>query len=184
MRKFLLGTVGAMVLIGAATTANAAPLVISPGTTTVVTPPDSGTFGNSFNPAMPGMFTDTYGIDLSGPSLGNGSLISVSLNAGNNIDFACMACSVMFDSTAFTLMSSGGLDVFTLNPTSLSAGLHALTITGNIVSGPSAAYSGTVNFNLPVPEPATWAMMLLGFAGIGLSMRRRQPATAALMQVA
>jgi hypothetical protein len=29
-----------------------------------------------------------------------------------------------------------------------------------------------------VPEPATWAMMLLGFAGIGLAMRRRRPAIA------
>lgn len=27
-----------------------------------------------------------------------------------------------------------------------------------------------------VPEPATWAMMLLGFAGIGMAFRRRQPA--------
>jgi hypothetical protein len=26
----------------------------------------------------------------------------------------------------------------------------------------------------PVPEPATWAMMLLGFAGIGAVMRRRR----------
>lgn len=26
----------------------------------------------------------------------------------------------------------------------------------------------------PVPEPATWAMMLVGFAGIGYSMRRRR----------
>jgi hypothetical protein len=35
----------------------------------------------------------------------------------------------------------------------------------------------------PVPEPATWAMMLLGFAGIGISMRRRR-AKPALMQIA
>ena len=26
----------------------------------------------------------------------------------------------------------------------------------------------------PVPEPATWAMMLLGFGGIGMAMRRRR----------
>lgn len=26
----------------------------------------------------------------------------------------------------------------------------------------------------PVPEPATWAMMLLGFGGIGMAMRRKQ----------
>lgn len=34
----------------------------------------------------------------------------------------------------------------------------------------------------PVPEPATWAMMLLGFGGIGMAMRRRR--SGALMQVA
>ena len=35
-----------------------------------------------------------------------------------------------------------------------------------------------VNFsiaqNAAVPEPATWAMMLIGFGGIGVSLRRRK----------
>jgi hypothetical protein len=35
-----------------------------------------------------------------------------------------------------------------------------------------------------VPEPATWAMMLVGFAGIGMAMRRRRRTTNALMQIA
>jgi hypothetical protein len=35
-----------------------------------------------------------------------------------------------------------------------------------------------------VPEPATWAMMLLGFAGVGVAMRRSRKANAALMQLA
>ncbi len=35
-----------------------------------------------------------------------------------------------------------------------------------------------------VPEPATWAMMLLGFGGIGMAMRRRRKATVALSQIA
>jgi hypothetical protein len=30
-----------------------------------------------------------------------------------------------------------------------------------------------------VPEPATWAMMLVGFGGIGIAMRRRRPAKVA-----
>jgi hypothetical protein len=34
----------------------------------------------------------------------------------------------------------------------------------------------------PMPEPATWGMMLLGFAGIGMAVRRRR--SSALMQVA
>jgi hypothetical protein len=72
-------------------------------------------------------------------------------------------------------MSTGTLDTFTLSPTNLTTGMHALTITGNIVSGPSAAFSGTINFNTPaLPEAATWAMMLLGFAGMGLVLRRRR----------
>jgi len=35
----------------------------------------------------------------------------------------------------------------------------------------------------PVPEPATWAMMLLGFGGIGMAMRRRK-ANGRLLQIA
>ena len=36
----------------------------------------------------------------------------------------------------------------------------------------------------PVPEPATWAMMLLGFGGIGMALRRKGRRGNALMQVA
>ena len=35
-----------------------------------------------------------------------------------------------------------------------------------------------------VPEPATWAMMLVGFGGIGMAMRRGRKRTRTLMQVA
>lgn len=174
MRRLLYTAAAAAALALASTGANAAALVLGTGSTTTVTPPASGTFGNSFNPATPGLFTDVYNIMLTGASLTDASLISVSLAGGNNIDFTCGSCSVKFDSTPFSLVSSGNLDVFTLNPVNLAAGAHAITITGNIGSGPSASYSGTVNFNLPLPEPATWAMMLLGFAGIGMAIRRRQ----------
>lgn len=38
--------------------------------------------------------------------------------------------------------------------------------------------------NTPLPEPATWAMMLLGFGGIGFAARRRRQRNPALMQIA
>ena len=39
---------------------------------------------------------------------------------------------------------------------------------GGTLSGNASFYAGGV------PEPATWAMMLIGFGGIGLAMRRRR----------
>lgn len=48
----------------------------------------------------------------------------------------------------------------------LAADGHSLTVFAQLGSGVSA-----------VPEPATWAMMLLGFGGIGLGMRRRNSRT-------
>ena len=43
----------------------------------------------------------------------------------------------------------------------------------------------STNGRVPVPEPATWAMMLLGFGGIGLAMRRSRKLSArALPQLA
>ena len=39
-------------------------------------------------------------------------------------------------------------------------------------------------FGNPVPEPATWAMMLLGFGGIGMAMRRGRKANGRLLQLA
>lgn len=49
----------------------------------------------------------------------------------------------------------------------------------------SMSVSGDISGNgtiYPVPEPATWALMLLGFCGIGVAMRRRR--RPALAQIA
>ena len=41
-----------------------------------------------------------------------------------------------------------------------------------------------IPLNTAVPEPATWALMLLGFGGIGVAMRRGRRRSSTLMQVA
>ena len=41
-----------------------------------------------------------------------------------------------------------------------------------------------INNTPPVPEPGTWAMMLVGFGGIGMALRRSRKASGRLLQVA
>jgi hypothetical protein len=51
------------------------------------------------------------------------------------------------------------------------------------VGGPDGPSAEGHPFVPGVPEPGTWAMMLLGFGGIGMTLRRRRP-NQRLMQVA
>ena len=57
-------------------------------------------------------------------------------------------------------------------PGSLGIGSYNLTFSGNSPNG--GTESGNVTFRLAVPEPSTWALMLLGFGGIGFALRRRR----------
>jgi hypothetical protein len=54
------------------------------------------------------------------------------------------------------------------------AGLDQFFITSYNASSNAVLYRTTV---AGVPEPGTWAMMLLGFGAMGASMRRRRPTT-------
>ncbi len=45
-------------------------------------------------------------------------------------------------------------------------------------------FSNAVLVQAPIPEPGTWAMMLLGFAGAGLAIRRSRRRSSGLPQLA
>jgi hypothetical protein len=53
---------------------------------------------------------------------------------------------------------------------SFAPGDYTLSITGNGVGGYPAGFGERLDV-LGIPEPATWLTMLLGFGGMGLSMR-------------
>ncbi len=102
---------------------------------------------------------------------------------------------------------SYGFDLYTYSfsipPTTLAAGAYYLTLQNAVATngdpaywdendGPSTALEynagsvGSIGSELfseisaAVPEPSTWAMVLLGFAGLGLAGRRRARARATL----
>lgn len=75
--------------------------------------------------------------------------------------------------TPFTL---GGL-AFTAGPklyNVYSVGSQLLTcIPGKTCSASTTFSARAVSDVAPVPEPATWAILILGFAGVGLKLRHR-----------
>lgn len=76
----------------------------------------------------------------------------------------------------FLTVSAGGVNLVTPNSfygfTETTADISSFTLTDGYI----AVLSGLngVQITGAVPEPATWAMMLLGFGTIGFAMRRRQ----------
>lgn len=76
----------------------------------------------------------------------------------------------------FTLDNLVGLQTFDLNLIGLTSfGVQQTSYTGNRNTYHGSQVDNVVlDIQSAVAEPSTWAMMLLGFGGIGYSMRRRR----------
>jgi len=68
---------------------------------------------------------------------------------------------------------SGTSEFWNLDDTLLAAGNYTLWINGTNSSTGSLAGTITITDH-GVPEPATWAMMIIGFGAVGFSLRRRR----------
>lgn len=140
---------------------------------TIVISGPSGTFGNDqvvcAGALVSCAFTNTFNfLTPIGFNLANGT-ISTSALGTSNIDFT----SVFLNGTAFSLTPTGTFEFGTLANRGLVTGANnVLTVQGQNTG--DGAFSGTLTFASisAVPEPGTWAMMLLGFSVVGFSMRR------------
>ena len=130
-----------------------------------------GFFGN-LNPAT-GNFTDEYTFTIPAGTL-DGFIGSIGLSFfQTNLEFGSITLN---GQNVFNVVSDSGLlEARNLTNFLTSGGPQSLVINGRAQS--LASYGGffTLTEATPaVPEPATWAMMLLGFGVIGAAMRRKR----------
>ena len=184
MRK-LLTTAAAAAAIAISSSANAAIIITNPSPA-VYTPPDTGGFIGEVTPSAGADastvtgFTDVFNFSITGsPGNTNAQVGTILLNGIQNINFT----SITLDGNAFTLTSAAGAaeqwsccGPLGLSSVLLGVGDHNITLMGNLMGSAAGSYSGTLNIQTvpAVPEPATWAMMLLGFGATGLMIRRRR----------
>ncbi|MHA6718194.1 PEPxxWA-CTERM sorting domain-containing protein [Sphingomonas sp. RS6] len=137
---------------------------------------DDGEFSLIFNFIAPIAYSGVR-IEISSTAFGGDGVFG-------DIDFDDFL--TRFDGVILTVSNDGSPD-FDLSTAfidlpELTAGPHQLVVAGRSVG--FGLFTGTVILPIsPVPEPATWATLLLGFAAIGIGLRaatdRRRPAIGA-----
>ncbi len=116
--------------------------------------------------------TTIEGLVLSGSALGalvfDGNLL---VNpAPNTILFSGGGLSIILNEQ---ILSASGITTNAINIGFTNFPIGTGLQNGNIIFAQTQA-SAVAGVNGAVPEPATWAMMLIGFGAVGVSMRRRK----------
>ncbi len=175
MKTALAGSVAAMAL--ASTPAHAVATI----TCDNVANPTSCTYGND-DPA-PGpatRFTDLFTFVLAVPRILSGDIFSQrSTNPDNfmeNVNFVNpqgvrVQGGSLVSPVNFTVNSLGVTEARSISGLLLGAGTYQIRVQGT--AGSTGTYSGNLVFG-SVPEPTTWAFMILGFGLIGGALRYRK----------
>jgi hypothetical protein len=127
-------------------------------------------------PGSPLSFVDTYFFIVDADGLGSGSvstslsgLLTALLNP-TNVDFS----SVTINGTPVPKSPTGDIETAGITNYPVTNGAPNFLVISGTARG-NGSYGGNLTFTPTpsVPEPATWAMMLLGFGAVGFGMRRR-----------
>jgi PEP-CTERM motif len=175
MNRFL----STLMLIGVATIASSsvrADILIGDSIHVEYIYPTVGTvlqdLGNITVPGTGHIFAESYGVTTT----------QITVTADPN-GVAWIA--VSYNGLRFTdITRDPGITGITLDPSSNANGVNIsdATFTSNSVSfnfqgqnwGPNQTAVFDLQFSSAVPEPSTWAMMILGFAGVGFMAYRRR----------
>ena len=178
MKRIIFSVATAMTVFAAAPAAQAATFPVG-GSNFKASAGPNGTFSGAFfnQDIVAGAFTDTFTFTLPTDGLGSGTVTTSTnfIGTPNDLDFT----SVLINDTAATItrLANGAFEFAFTNMVPITAGrLNTITVTG--ISRGNGAYGGQASF-IPsaVPEPATWALMLVGFAMVGATARFRRRST-------
>jgi hypothetical protein len=142
---------------------------------TITLAPDAGSFGDSFNAGDSGKtFRDLFSFTVLSQSGIDAALVSI--KTLTKLDLAINAFNLFKGATLVAggvQHSSGATDLWSLTYPSVGSGIYSLEVEGKVLGAKGGAFGGNLNV-APVPEPATWLMMLAGFGILGLVGRRRK----------
>jgi ABC-type sugar transport system substrate-binding protein len=179
LRRFM--TCGAAVAAVALAPAAHAQITTGPGTTVVITTSDlgpDGSFTQGFADSnLTNPFTETVNFTTS--TFGTLSLIvsTIATSAVNDTDFTnvFLTGTGILGNVAVPETSPDPSEVRSLAGLNVGPGSFTLTVQGRPGTS-NGSFGGTLAFAAAsaVPEPSTWAMMLIGFGAVGYSMRRRK----------
>jgi hypothetical protein len=149
----------------------------------ITTPPQalnlvgtSAFFGDSFNiDQMNDTFSDHFTFDVTGiPANIDAIVSSISRTAATGLDITGLTLHTGSGTqvASGTALHSGAIDVWTLTHDNLAVGTYYVQVSGKMMSATSGSFGGAVML-APVPEPATYGMMLAGLGLVGFMARRR-----------
>lgn len=131
-------------------------------------------FGNYVTNA--GSFTDYYTFSLGSGSTVQGATFEIDIGKWLNVDLSTI--SVSGGSLGSSLTDTSPTNGFSF--TGLQAGDYTLTVAGVVTGTNGGLYLGAIQAKQsvasPAPEPETYALMVLGLAGVGFMVRRAKSA--------
>ncbi len=176
MKTLLLAASAAFAALAMSPAASAAPLLCPGGTygnqaCSFSEADQTGSFSNTFskgeiNAAQGSIaFDDLFDIDLTGGI----DLLNLSITLTNTLgpsDALNISAFQLLglNASPIDLLGAGALNAFVVAP-----GTYTLRVAGSTMS--PGTYTGTIDV-AAVPEPASWAMLIVGIAAVGVSMRR------------